>query len=92
MIALTRLNNQPLVVNADLVKFVEESPDTLITLLNGEKFMVRESAREVVERIVQFRREVLQGSPSWNEMAASRAQAAIAPGGQEPGSKPHAER
>jgi len=62
MIQLTRLNNHPLVVNSDLIKFVEQAPDTVITLLNGEKIVVRESAREVLERVVEFRRSVLQGT------------------------------
>ena len=61
MIQLTRLNNIPLIVNSDLVKFVEQSPDTVITLLNGEKILVREKADEVLNRIVEFRRSVLQG-------------------------------
>ncbi len=61
MIQLTRLNNHPLVVNSDLIKFVEQAPDTVITLLSGEKIVVRESAQEVLERVVQFRRSVLQG-------------------------------
>ncbi|MGO9126670.1 MAG: flagellar FlbD family protein [Terriglobales bacterium] len=60
MIQLTRLNNSSLIVNSDLIKFVEQSPDTVITLLNGEKIIVRESAHQVLERIVQFRRTVLQ--------------------------------
>jgi flagellar protein FlbD len=61
MIRLTRLNNQPLRVNSDLIKFVEQSPDTLITLITGEKIVVRESAEEVLARIIEFRRSVLQG-------------------------------
>jgi flagellar protein FlbD len=61
MIQLTRLNNSPLIVNSDLVKFVEQSPDTVITLVNGEKILVREKADEVLKRIVEFRRSVLQG-------------------------------
>ena len=61
MIQLTRLNNHPLVVNSDLIKFVEQAPDTVITLLNGDKIVVRESAQDVLERVVQFRRSVLQG-------------------------------
>lgn len=61
MILLTRLNNQPFTVNSDLIKFVEQSPDTLITLLNGEKIVVREGAEEVVARLIAFRRSVLQG-------------------------------
>jgi flagellar protein FlbD len=64
MIRVTRLNSQELVVNSDLIKFVEESPDTLITLLDGEKFMVRESSQEILQRIVEFRREVLRGTTS----------------------------
>jgi flagellar protein FlbD len=61
MIQLTRLNNHPLVVNSDLIKFVEQAPDTLITLVSGEKIVVRESAEEVLGRVVEFRRSVLQG-------------------------------
>ena len=61
MIQLTRLNNSPLIVNSDLIKFVEQSPDTVITLINGEKLLVRESAEKVLERIVRFRRAVLEG-------------------------------
>ncbi len=61
MIQLTRLNNSPLMVNSDLVKFVEQSPDTVITLINGEKILVRERADEVLNRIVEFRRSVMQG-------------------------------
>ena len=66
MIQLTRLNNHPLVVNSDLIKFVEQAPDTVITLLSGEKIVVRESAPDVLERVVQFRRSVLQGITPWS--------------------------
>jgi len=61
MIQLTRLNNKPLFVNSDLIKFVEQSPDTLITLISGEKLVVRETSEEICSRIVAFRRSVLQG-------------------------------
>jgi flagellar protein FlbD len=61
MIQLTRLNKIPLVVNSDLIKFVEQSPDTVITLVNGDKIVVRESAQDVVDRVVEFRRSVLEG-------------------------------
>ena len=44
MIHLTRLNSASVTVNSDLIKYVEQSPDTVITLLNGEKILVRESA------------------------------------------------
>jgi flagellar protein FlbD len=61
MIKLTRLNNQPLAVNSDLIKFVEQAPDTVITLVSGEKIVVRENAEQVLERILQFRRAILRG-------------------------------
>jgi len=67
MIQLTRLNNHPLVVNSDLIKFVEQAPDTVITLLSGEKIVVRESAPDVLERVVEFRRSVLQGITLWSD-------------------------
>ena len=62
MIQLTRLNNKPLAVNSDLIKFVEQAPDTVITLIRGEKIIVRESAEQVLQRILQFRREILRGA------------------------------
>jgi flagellar protein FlbD len=49
MIQLTRLNNARLAVNSDLIRYVEEAPDTVITLLKGEKLVVRETAREVID-------------------------------------------
>ncbi len=61
MIQLTRLNKHPLAVNSDLIKFVEQAPDTVITLVTGEKIVVLEKAQEVLDLVVQFRRSVLQG-------------------------------
>lgn len=71
MIRLTRLNNQAFIVNSDLIKFVEQSPDTLITLLNGEKIVVRETAEQILEQLISFRRSVLQGiSFAWDSSAS----------------------
>lgn len=71
MIRLTRLNNTPLLVNSDLIKFVEESPDTLVTLITGEKLVVREKSGDVLARIVQFRHSVLEGlSLTWDASSA----------------------
>ena len=61
MIRLTRLNSHALTVNSDLIKFIENAPDTMLTLTNGEKIVVRESADEVVRKVVEFRRAVLAG-------------------------------
>ncbi len=64
MIALTRLNKERLLVNPDLIKFVEQAPDTVITLLAGEKILVSESADEVIAKIMAFRRSLVpQASP-----------------------------
>lgn len=65
MIQLTRLNGNPIALNSDLVKCVENAPDTVITLINGEKMIVRESSEDVINRIVEFRRSVMAGMPSW---------------------------
>ncbi len=59
MIELTRLNNRPLVVNSDLIKFIENAPDTVITLVTGEKIVVLETAEEVMKQIVDYRRRLL---------------------------------
>jgi len=64
VIQVTRLNSAPFVVNSDLIKFVEQAPDTLITLVSGEKLVVRESADQIVDRIIDFRRSVISGLSS----------------------------
>jgi len=61
MIHLTRLNGQPLIVNSDLIKLIENTPDTVISLTNGEKIMVRESGEQILQRVIEFRRHVLDG-------------------------------
>ena len=59
MIHLTRLNQNELVVNSDLIEHIETTPDTVVSLTNGQKFVVQESADEVVRRVVAFRRSLL---------------------------------
>ena len=61
VIRLTRLNGQGLAVNSDLIKFIENAPDTVLTLTSGEKIIVRENTDQVVERIIAFRRAILIG-------------------------------
>ena len=57
MIKVTRLNGQEIVVNADLIEYLEASPDTIIALTNGKKIMVKESVDEVIERVIEYRRK-----------------------------------
>jgi flagellar protein FlbD len=59
MILLRRLNNAVLGLNADLIERIDATPDTVITLVDGKKYVVAESPEEVVERIVVFRANVL---------------------------------
>jgi flagellar protein FlbD len=59
MIYVTRLNHKSVVLNSDLIEHIETTPDTVISLTNGQKLMVLESAEEVVARVVEFRRRVL---------------------------------
>lgn len=58
MINLTKLNGTEFVVNAELIKTIETTPDTIITLINGDRLMVRESSRDVVERAIDFGRRL----------------------------------
>jgi len=55
VIRVTRLNKSELVVNADLIEFVEQTPDTIITLTTGRKIMVRESLQDVLSRVTEYR-------------------------------------
>jgi flagellar protein FlbD len=55
MILLHRLNQQEFVLNADLIETVEATPDTLVTLTNGKKLIVRDPIKEVVDRVVKYR-------------------------------------
>lgn len=58
MISLTRLNGNTLIVNSDLIKYAEASPDTMLTLINGEKVVVLESCDEVIRRTIAYRARV----------------------------------
>jgi flagellar protein FlbD len=58
MITATRLNGKSIVVNAELIKTVESTPDTLITLVNGDRMMVKESMDEIVQKAVEYGRQL----------------------------------
>jgi flagellar protein FlbD len=59
MIELTRLNGHKMVVNSDLIKYAESSPDTMLTLINGEKVVVLEPCEEVLQRVTAYRAMLL---------------------------------
>ena len=58
MILLTRLNGQQFVVNADKIRYVEATPDTLICCESGEKMMVKETLSEVMRRAIDYARVI----------------------------------
>ena len=58
MITITRLDERVVVLNADLIKMIEATPDTIITLINGDTVIVRESVQEVVRRAIDYQRQV----------------------------------
>jgi len=60
MIRLTRLNHVPVYLNSDLIEHIEITPDTVISLTSGQKIVVLETAEEVVDRVIAFRRAILE--------------------------------
>ncbi|HEY3330506.1 MAG TPA: flagellar FlbD family protein [Capsulimonadaceae bacterium] len=58
MIHVTRLNHADLIINADLIEFIESTPDTVLTLLTGKKMMVLETPDQIVERVIEYRHKV----------------------------------
>jgi flagellar protein FlbD len=58
MITVTRLDERVVVLNADMIKMLEATPDTIITLINGDTVVVRESVDEIVRRAIDYQRQV----------------------------------
>jgi flagellar protein FlbD len=58
MIKLKRLSGDEFVLNAEYIKFIEETPDTIITLRDGEKLIVSEKIDDVIKRVVEYKRSV----------------------------------
>jgi flagellar protein FlbD len=56
MIEVTKINHVPLVLNSDLIEHIESTPDTVISLTNGQKLIVLEDPAELIRRVIAFRR------------------------------------
>jgi flagellar protein FlbD len=70
MINVTRLNHTPIILNSDLIQFIENTPDTVITMTDDRKMTILETAGDVIERIRSWRRSLL--SPEYpSAMAGS---------------------
>ncbi len=64
MIALSRLNNHPIMVNADLIETLESTPDTVVTLTSGNKLIVRDTPAEVQAKIIEYKRRIFAPAPT----------------------------
>jgi flagellar protein FlbD len=78
MIQLTRINHVPLVLNSDLIEHIESSPDTIISLTNGQKLVVLETVDDIVRKVVKFRRMIQAGLSG-----------AVLSAGESPETEPH---
>jgi flagellar protein FlbD len=58
MIQLTKINGAALVLNPDLIEYIEETPDTVITISNGDKVVVKDRMGEIIDKVVRYRRLV----------------------------------
>ena len=61
MISLTRINDTSIVLNAELIEFVEANPDTIISLSTGHKYLVKDTVDEVVKKVKEYKRSILIG-------------------------------
>jgi flagellar protein FlbD len=58
MIRLSRLNKEVFIVNCDLIEFIEETPDTVISMVSGRKVVVNESGSEIKKRVIEYKRQI----------------------------------
>jgi flagellar protein FlbD len=71
MVRLTRINHLPIILNSDLIEHIESTPDTVITLTSGQKVVVLENTEEIIGRILEFRRAVVERKSQCDYSAAS---------------------
>ena len=100
MIELTRLNGRTIVLNSDLIKTAESSPDTMLTLITGEKLIVREELDELVKRVLAYRAHLLsivtENLPARDALLSIVSKTSLTPpcdqiGDQEASQKDHSE-
>jgi flagellar protein FlbD len=84
MIKITRLNRSPLILNSDLIEHIEATPDTVITLTSGQKYMVLETTEEIIERVVAFRQSLLRNQPFRSNLVSGASSGASFGKGQSP--------
>ena len=60
MIEVTRLNDKSLIVNCELIQFIEETPDTVVTFTDGKKIVVKETKEELVTKVISYKRKIFE--------------------------------
>jgi Flagellar protein (FlbD). len=58
VINVTKLNGDEFTVNADMIEFIEETPDTVISLISGKKVVVKERKDEIIEKVIDYKRKI----------------------------------
>lgn len=71
MVTLTRLDGSSVVINAEIIEMLESTPDTIITLTNGKKYLVKEPSEEVVKKVIDYRQLTLKNLIYYREEADS---------------------
>lgn len=66
MISVTKFNGEVMVVNAELIETVEKTPDTIVSLITGKKYMVKETVEEIIAKVMEYRRQL---PPFWHKVA-----------------------
>lgn len=72
MIILRKLSGKEVVLNAELIEAIESTPDTVITLVTGNRYIVKDSPQEVIERVVEFKSRIMRDkgtiAPDWQNL------------------------
>lgn len=63
MIKLNRLSNEPVMINSDMIEYIEEKPNTMISLLSGRKIIVLETAEEIRDLVIDYKRRIYSDGP-----------------------------
>lgn len=63
MIKVTKLNKKEFYINSELIEFIEETPDTVISMTTGRKLVVEESAEDILNQIIEYKKKVFSALP-----------------------------
>ncbi|GMQ60481.1 flagellar FlbD family protein [Vallitalea sediminicola] len=58
MIYVTKLNSEEIVINSDLIEVIEETPNTIITLTTGKKIILKDSSKEIIDKVIKYKRKI----------------------------------